>query len=173
MRNIHILSLLFVFLTTTLSCNKNEALTGIYGIVELYEIEQFETIDNTDQIDESTIIIKKNPLLNYDDLLTYDSKEYNFKISESGMQLFEEEPVKSGAFAIMANDKLIYTGYFVPGYSSRIWFWNIIDPLKVGYSGDCYVRRIVDQAGNQPIYKDKRNDPIILEVFRRDGKLIE
>ena len=173
MRNINTFSLLFVLLLTTASCSQNDDLIGKNGVVELFEIEQFVTIENTDQIDESTVITKKNPLLNYEDLLSYNSKEFKFEISKHGQELFEDAPVISGAFAIMVNGELIYTGYFVPGYSSRLWFWNMIDPLMIGYSGDCYVRRIVLHGGNQRFYEDKRNDPRILEIFQMDGKLIE
>ena len=173
MRKFKIFTIIFTLSLTIISCDRNENLIGENGIVELYEIEQYETINNTDQIDESTVFIKKNPLLKYEDLLFYNSKEFMFKISESGKMLFENDAVTSGAFAVVANGELIYTGYFVPGYSSRLWFWNIIDPLMIGYNGNCHVRRIVVQGGNQPFYKDKRNDQRILNIFRNDGKLIE
>ena len=166
--------LLFIlfFYISFISCNENDDLHNI-GKVELYEIEQFETVNNTDQIDEFTVITKKTPLLKYEDLLAYNSKEYKFKISEHARQLLEGPPIKTGAFAIKANGELIYTGYFVPGFSSKLWFWNVIDPLMSSFTGDCYVNRIVLQGGNQPPFPDKRNDPRILEIFRKDHKLIE
>jgi len=165
-------TLLTVSLFTILSCNENDDPQSI-GKVELYEIEQFETINNTDQIDESTVITKKAPLLYYEDLLSYNSKEFKFILSGHAQQILEGHPIKTGAFAIKANGELIYTGYFVPGYSSRLWFWNVIDPLMASFNGACYVRRITLLGGNQPTYDDKRNDPRILEIFRRDHKLIE
>lgn len=173
MKNCLIIFLFILLSFVIISCNENDPPLGMNGTVELFEVEQYETIDNTDQIDESTVVTKKTPLLEYEDLLSYDSKEYKFEISEHGRQLFEEPPVKAGAFAIMANGELIYTGYFVPGYSSRLWFWNTIDPLMVDFNGDCHVRRITLQGGNQPTYPDKRNDTRILDIFRRDHKLIE
>jgi len=172
-KNYFILFKIFLLFLAVTSCNENDPPLGIHGKVELFEVEQFETIDNTDQIDETTVVTKKIPLVKYEDLLSYDSKEYKFDISEHGRQLFEDPPVKTGAFAIKANGELIYTGYFVPGYSSRLWLWNIIDPLMIDYSGDCHVRRITLQGGNIPSYPDKRNDPSILAIFRRDKKLIE
>jgi len=171
MKNI-LISFLILSLTS-ISCNENDTLFGKHGKVELYEIDQFETINNTDQIDEFSVITKKAPLLNYEDLRSYNSKEFKFEISEHGRQLFEEPPVKTGAFAIKVNGELIYTGYFVPGYSSRLWFYNVIDPLMIDFNGDCHVRRITLQGGNFPSYPDNRNDPRILEIFRKDRKLIE
>lgn len=173
MKNCLIIFLFILIPLVIISCSENDSLIGIHGKVELFEVEQFETIDNTDQIDESTVVTKKTPLLKYEDLLSYDSKEYKFEISEHGRQLFEDSPVKTGAFAIKVNGELIYTGYFVPGYSSRLWFYNMIDPLMIEFNGDCYVRRITLQGGNMPSYSDKRNDPRILEIFRKDHKLIE
>ena len=165
-------TLLIVSLFTNLSCNENDDLHNI-GKVELYEIEQFETINNTDQIDESNVITKETPFLEYRDLMLYDSKEHKFLVSEHGKQLFGGPPIKTGAFAVKANGELIYTGYFVPGYSSRLWFWNVIDPIMPSYNGECYVKRVVLQGGDQPVYPDKRNDPRILEIFRKDHRLIE
>ena len=171
MKNTHII-FQFLLLSLFLSCNENDAPHNI-GKVELYEIEQFETINNTDQIDESTVITKQLPLLTYDDFISYNSREYKFELSGHGKQLFENGPVRSNAFAIKANGELIYTGYFVPGFSSRLWFWNVIDPIMTSYNGECHVRRVVLQGGDQPVYPDKRNDPRILAIFWRDHKLIE
>lgn len=173
MKSPFILFVFFLLSCALVSCNENDDHIGKNGKVTLYEIEQFETIDSTDQIDESTVITKKTPFLNYEDLLSYNSKEFMFEISEHGQQLFQDPPVKTGAFAIKANGELIYTGYFVPSYSSRLWFYTVIDPLMIGFNGDCYVNRIVLQGGNQPSYPDRRNNPRILEIFRKDRKLIE
>ncbi len=159
--------LLTASLFTTLSFNENDDPHNIG------KIEQVETINDTDQIDESSVITKVTPLLEYRDLILYDSKEHKFLVSEHGKQLFESDSVRSGAFVIKANGELIYTGYFVPEYSLRLWFWNLIDPIIPSYNGECYVSRVVLQGGDQPAYPDKRNDPRILEIFRRDHKLIE
>ena len=169
------LILLLILLTSVLhiSCNETDSISGINRGVELYEIEEYETINNTDQIDESTVKAKDSPLLNYEDLISYNSKVYKFEISEQAEQLLENIQDLSGAFAIKVDNELIYTGYFVPGYSSRLYAWNIIDPIMSSFSGECFVRRISFQGGSQPSYGDKRNDPRILDAFRTAGKLIE
>ena len=117
--------LIAVFSLTFIACNKNEDLKTISGNVELYLLQSYETVENTSQIDESSVITKENPLISYSDFISYDSKNYIFKISDNAKQSIQdiEFPVYGVAFAIKANNNLVYTGYFWTGYSSASCNW--------------------------------------------------
>ncbi|MCK5823367.1 MAG: hypothetical protein KAG95_05145 [Bacteroidales bacterium] len=168
--------LIAIFSLTFIACDKNEDLETVSGNVELYLLQSFETVENTDQINETSVITNENPLICYSDFISYDSKNYIFKISDAAIQTIQniEFPVNGVAFAIKANNDLIYTGYFWPGYSSAGCNWVVIDPIvslslhnelrvKLGYPGQI----------QGTIIPDNRNDVRILEIFRRDNKLIE
>ncbi|MBE9468883.1 MAG: hypothetical protein IMY72_11285 [Bacteroidetes bacterium] len=170
-KQIILFALISVFSLVFIACDKDEDSNLISGNVDLYLLKSFETVENTAQIDSSTVITNENPLIRYSDFVSYDSENYIFKISENMEQSIKnmEFPVSGVAFAIKANNNLIYTGYFWPGYSSASCNWVVIDPiilfneLRVRLGGQI-------QGTNIP---DNRNDERILNIFRRDNKLIE
>ena len=166
------LGLLAMIPMLTLSCEKNDEVTGV---VELYLLESYETMDGSCRIDRSTAGPEKQPLIRYSDFLSYDPDEHVFGISEQAKETIEnmEHSVLGVAFGVTAGDELIYTGYFWPGYSSATCDWIIIDPIWL-YQGN----ELKVQLGYPGLMEgweipDKRNDPRILAIFRRDGKLIE
>lgn len=168
-------TLIIQLLTTLLilSCVKSEEVEQIDRKVELYLLQDYQTIGNTDHIDESSIILNLEPLLMYHDFVYYNAKEFKYVLTEHGKEQLDVIESYHTAFAVLANEELIYTGYFVPGFSSRGWFWNVIDPISASRSGNCYVNRFVLQSTDRSPYPDKRNDARILDVFRSDGNLVE
>lgn len=158
-----------------ISCSTINDPVNLNDKVEIYEIEVFETEGNSCQIIETSAVLKDNPLITYVDLLSYNSKEYVFTFSQNGKAIIKNmsHSVSGIAFAIKANNKLIYTGYFWPGYSSMSCDWITIDPVGIEFQGNGYVN--MGYPGPPPAVSipDKRNDPRILEIFRKDGKLIE
>jgi len=113
--------------------------------------------------------------LTYADFLSYNSSTRTDEISESGILKVKNlsHSTHGIAFAIKADRELVYSGYFWPGYSSMSCDWVTIDPMSIAYSGTCAVRLGYPGATNGVIIPDKRNDPRILDIFRRDNKLIE
>ncbi len=158
-----------------ISCSTNNDPVNPNDKVEIYELAVFETEGNSCQIIETSAILKDNPLITYGELLSYNSKEYIFNFSDNGEAIIKnmQHSVRGIPFAITVDDELIYTGYFWPAYSSLRCDWVTIDPLHIEFSGEGHVS--VGYPGPNPGFKipDKRNDPRILEVFRKDGKLIE
>ncbi|MHC1702881.1 MAG: hypothetical protein AB9846_03130 [Tenuifilaceae bacterium] len=156
-----------------LSCDKEDYIIG--DNVELYLIESYETIDNSSKINESTVITEANPLIYYSDFISYNPSSYIFEISSVSKERVEnlEHTVLGIPFAIKVDNKLVYTGYFWPSYSSAICNWIIMDPLRL-YSGN-ELKVVLGYPGlvNGEAIPDKRNDRRILDVFRRDNKLIE
>ena len=170
-KNYSLILVLLIFFIS-ISCD-DDAPSVIATSVEIFEIEEYETFSGTDQIDPSTVKIKTSPLFGFADLLSYNANEYKFKLSESAKKALEDNAIVEGAFAVMVNDELIYSGYFVPGYSSRLYAWYVIDPLYCSFAGECFVMRIEIAGDNQPSYDDVRNDSRILHAFKNVGKLVE
>ncbi len=155
------------------SCDKqgNDAT----GIVEFFLLEAYETVGEGCEIEQGSAKLETAPLIRYADLLQYDAGETTFTISPDAKETIDsmEHSVFGVPFGVTAGGELIYTGYFWPAYSSLGCQWIIIDPLffrgenklvvELGYPGQ------IDGVA----IPDHRNDPRILEIFRRDGKLVE
>jgi hypothetical protein len=171
--------ILFIALFVTLNsifiaCDKNENANPKDGRVELFLLDSYKTIGNTYQIDEKTIIAKSKPLVTYSDFLSYDPNTFSFKISDAAKEDIKslKHSVHGIAFAVKANNVLIYSGYFWPSYSSASCDWVVIDPMMLLISNELMV-----QLGHSPYYvqlmPDKRNDKRILDIFTSDDKLIK
>jgi len=166
-------SIIVLFVLINAGCEKDNNNGYSNGKVELYLIDTFSVIDNSYQIDESNLITESTPLINYSDFLLYDSSEYSFELSDKAVEKIDsmEYSVHGLAFAVKANDTLIYTGYFWPGYSSASCDWIVIDPLMVRTGNKIKVR--LGYPGTIPglVIEDKRNDERLIRIFKHDGKL--
>ena len=136
--------------------------------VEFYLIQQQEIDSYQTSINEQAAKIQDSILISYEEIISYNPKTFNFEISpEARKRLQYYTP-----FAVTVDREIIYTGYFWTSLSSRSVDWVVIDLLfadenklhvQLGYPG------LMDGIS----IPDKRNDPRILEVLRRDNKLIE
>ena len=176
MKTFYFLTIILVGISFILSgCDKDET-DNIKGKdVELYLIESYETIDNSFQIDENSVITKTSPLMYYSDFISYDSNNYIFVISNESKNKIQnlEHSVHGLAFAVKVDTKLIYTGYFWPSYSSQSCNWVIIDPFSISSSNEIEVRLGYPGLVVGEEIPDRRNDNQILDVLRRDNKLME
>jgi hypothetical protein len=166
----------FIIGLTSGSCQQEQDIDPANGNVELFLLEYFETIESTySQIDETTVRANAFPLLNYNDFISYNSKEYIFRLTESAKIKIEnlDHRVQGLAFAIKAGNELVYTGYFWPGYSSMSCDWVVIDPVMINEENEMAVRLGYPGPAHGITIPDKRNDPQLLDIFRRDNKLIE
>lgn len=160
----------FIFI----ACDKNETTNSQNGSVELFLLNSYKTIGSTYQIDEKTVVTKSQPLVTYSDFQSYDPSTYSFKISDTAKESIKNlnHSVHGIAFAIKANNVLIYSGYFWPSYSSASCDWVVIDPMMLLISNELTV-----QLGHSPstveLIPDKRNDKRILDIFTNDDKLIK
>jgi hypothetical protein len=75
------------------------------------------------------------------------------------------------AFAIKANDTLVYTGYFWPSYSSVSCDWVVVDPNMTGIGNTMQVSLGYPGLIQGKIIQDKRNDKRIVQILREDRKL--
>ena len=104
----------------------------VTGEVELYLLESYDT-NGFCEIIKSSVETSKKPLIKYSDFKSYNAKDYVFKITDKAKEAIEglEHSVHGLAFAVAADDQLIYTGYFWPAYSSASCDWIVIDPLMI------------------------------------------
>lgn len=165
--------LVFLILISFTACEKNS--DEVTGVVEIYLLEEFETVGEGAGIDAASAVTKPKPLVKYDDLRKYNAEEYFFKVTDDARETIENMPqsVFGIAFAVTADDELIYTGYFVPLYSSASVQWIVIDPLFWRLDNRMYVELGYPGLIEGSVIPDHRNDPRILDIFRRDGKLVE
>lgn len=164
-----------LFSISVFSACDRENSEDVTGVVELFMLESFETVDASCRIDNSTAKLEHQPLIRYADFLSYDPEGHIFTLSEDAAETVEnmEHSVHGVAFGVTADDELVYTGYFWPGYSSATCNWITIDPLSL-YQGN-ELRVQLGYPGMMEGWEipDTRNDPRIIAIFRRDEKLIE
>jgi hypothetical protein len=172
--------ILFIALILTLpsifmACGKNESISSKNGSVELFLLDSYQTIGSTVHIDEKTVVTKSTPLVSYADFLSYDPNTFTFKISDTAKEAIKslQLSVHGMAFALKANNVLIYTGYFWPGYSSESCDWVYIDPLMLLISNELIVQIGYPGLSEGQVISDKRNDQRILDIFTSDNKLIK
>ncbi len=158
--------ILTAFLGITVSCEK-DSVSGI----EIYLLTDFQTKSPGKEIIAGSETLSKDPLIYYNDIISYDSTDHFFLIETSKIQELnnKEWSAQGTAFSLTINKSIIYSGYFMPGYSSLAIDWITIDPLSVdskirvslGYSGD--LSQLAD--------RDPRNDVRIINLLRKDNKL--
>lgn len=154
-------------------CEKNESNSNLNGKVELYMIESYKKIENSSQIDERSVVTQKTPLIYYQDFISYAPKHYTFELSARAIDSINnlEHSVQGLAFAIKANETLIYTGYFWPSISSASCDWIVIDPFMTSIGNKIQVNLGYPGLIQGQKIEDRRNDQRITEIFKQDNKL--
>ncbi|MFC2112930.1 hypothetical protein ACFLTA_06655 [Bacteroidota bacterium] len=150
------------------ACDKESINPNAGKNVEFYLLDNDMTDIYDMAISPDIAILNDSVLIGYDDIISYNLKTYDFKVSGDVMERLNSYE----AFAVTVDKEVIYTGYFWTSISSRIVNTIVIDlvfteentlHVQLGYPG------LMDGMTIQ----DKRNDPRILDVLRRDKKLIE
>lgn len=135
----------------------------------------YDTVEGSPEIDVATLVLEERPILSYADLKSYNAKDYYFKLTDAARERIEgmEHSVAGTAFAVTANEEVVYTGYFLPSYSSLAMQWIVIDPIFWHLSNRMYVNLGYPGSMEGEEIPDLRNDDRILGIFRRDGNLEE
>jgi hypothetical protein len=149
-----------------ISCEKDSG-SGL----EIYLLTDFQKKSSSSEIISGSEKLSKNPIISYNEIISYDSTNHYFQIDASKAQEFNQKSwsVQGTAFSLTINKSIIYSGYFMPGYSSLGLDWIAIDPLSInskirvglGYPGDWA------QLQN----RDPRNDYRIINQLLKDNKL--
>lgn len=165
-----LITFLFFSFPTLNSCNKQ---TDV-GKVEFYLLESFDTLPESNKIDIQGAVKKAEPFINYSEIISYNKSNYTFKLSDSALKTLKSEAysLRGLGFVLVANEEIIYSGYFWPSISSASCDWFTIDPLYYGNN------KITVKKGypNESFYhhsEDNRNDKTILDILERDGKLLD
>ncbi|HBG25425.1 MAG TPA: hypothetical protein DDX10_10330, partial [Rikenellaceae bacterium] len=82
-----------------------------------------------------------------------------------------DHSVSGVAFAVTANGRVVYTGYFWPMFSSASCNWVTIDPIIAEYAKELKVT--LGYPGDWEGVEDRRNDERIISILSRDKKLIK
>jgi len=157
---------LTVFLSIIVSCEKDSG----FGL-EIYLLTDYQTKSPGKEIIAGSETLSKNPLIYYNDIISYDSTDHYFLIETSKIQELnhKEWSTQGTAFSLTINKSIIYSGYFMPGYSSLAIDWIAIDPLSV----DSKIRVSLGYPGDwsQLADRDPRNDDRIINLLLKDNKL--
>lgn len=113
-----------------------------------------------------------NNIVEYKEILGYDSTEYVFILSEEAGERIRkvQYPVSPTPFAIALDGEVIYIANFIPGYSSMSCETCItMEP----YSADNKFRMVLGYPGSDYFTgPDPRNDTRLITRFNNDSKLI-
>jgi hypothetical protein len=169
-----ILIIIIILLCTLLSCIKNSDENSIKGDIEFYLLKSFDTLDNTFRIDITSVQIEHSALISYDELLKYNPSTCTFSITNEAANRIKNlhHSVRGLGFAVVANSELIYTGYFWPMYSSLVCDWINVDPIDVQFTSKMTVRLDYHGPPGGMSIPDLRNDPRIINILKRDKKLV-
>jgi hypothetical protein len=159
-------AILTVFISALSSCEKDSG----FGL-EIYLLKAYQTKSPSQEIISGSEKLYQNPIIAYQNIAYYDSTDHYFKIdSLKIMELNHKQwPTQGTAFALTINRTIIYSGYFIPGYSSTGSDWISIDPMSI--TGK--IRITLGYPGDQQklISIDPRNDERIIRLLKADNKL--
>lgn len=139
--------------------------------LEIYLLTDYQKKSPGAEILYGSEKLSENPIISYNDIILYDSADHYFQISESKAQ--EMHRIKWGtqgtAFSLTINKQIIYSGYFMPGYSSLALNWISMDPLAF----DSKIRVTLGYPADWPQFqgRDPRDDSRIINYLRKDNKL--
>jgi hypothetical protein len=157
---------LFLFVVLLISCEK-ESGNGI----EIYFLDDYKTVSGSKEIISGSEKLEKNPYIYYNQINYYDSTDHILNLSSNKAdELNHANWATSGkAFSLTIDKSIIYSGYFVPGYSSESCDWITIDPMNI--DSKFRISLPFPIVGYNRILNDPRNDERIINYLKKDNKL--
>lgn len=151
-----------IFCSFTLGCERNEILSGNAGV----------TFSNIVEEGGGNYRLDGN-IVNYSEIEGYDSATCVFLLSEAAGKKIRDKkyPVSPTHFAIAENGEIIYIANFIPGYSS-ISCEECISVEPYSYDNKYSIRLGYPGSYSFP-GADPRNDKRIIQIWKRDKKLME
>lgn len=117
---------------------------------------------------QSSITLSNTNIVNYDEILGYDSTLHVFLLNDKAKERILNYSTSS--FAVAVDGTVVYMASFIPGYSSISCFECIrIEPFS---ADNKYAVELGYPGGDGFTGVDNRNDERIIEVLKRDNKLI-
>jgi hypothetical protein len=155
-----------VLLLAIVSCEK-DSVSGL----EIYLLTDYQKKSSSFEIIAGSEILSKNPIIYYSEIVSYDSTDHYFQIETTKAQELNQKTwsVQGTAFSLTINKSIIYSGYFIPSYSSLGIDWITIDPLSI----DSKIRVSLGYPVDWNPLKDRdpRNDVRIIDLLIKDNKL--
>ena len=166
---LRIISALFILILSN-SCKDD---SEINGAVEIYQIRKYDIKSGAYQIEENSVVTFDDPIIYYSDILAYDSSNYFFEISDQAKEkLLTPAFAQPGIpFAVKVSGKIIYTGYFWWSYSSGFCDWVVGDLSSIQVNKILKINLGYPGVTSNMIIPDRRNDPVLLRILKRDDKL--
>ena len=155
-----------VLLLVLVSCEK-DSVSGL----EIYLLTDYQKKSSGFEIIAGSETLSKNPIIYYSEIVSYDSTNHYFQIETTKAQELNQKKwsVQGTAFSLTINKLIIYSGYFMPSYSSLGIDWITIDPLSIDSKIRVSLGYPVDW--NQLKDRDPRNDVRIIDLLIKDNKL--
>ncbi|SFQ05118.1 hypothetical protein [Hymenobacter arizonensis] len=162
------LVLILAMAAACVSCKKDNSNSG--ETVEVYLLKSYQLTAGKCEIDASSAVLEDAAIIQNQEILEYAKTSYQFKLADPAVQktkaLGDRTP-----FAVTVDKKVIYYGFFKPGYSSSScdhsitmdldWTTGNRISLKLGYPGPLQGVTI----------EDRRNNPVLLATLNKQGKL--
>jgi hypothetical protein len=157
---------LLLFIGLLISCKK-ESGNGI----EIYFLDDYKTVSGSKEIISGSEKLVKTPYIYYNQINYYDSTDHILNLlGNKGDELNKATWAMSGkAFSLTIDRSIIYSGYFLPSYSSESCDWITIDPMNLDSKFRVSLPSPI--VGYNHIINDPRNDERIISYFKKDGKL--
>ena len=158
--------ILIVILIIPVCCEKDSGF-----VLEIYLLTDYRTKTPGMEIISGSERLSGSPIIYYHQIISYDSTDHCFRIETSKANELNHISwsTRGTAFSLTIDREIIYSGYFMPGYSSSGADWFSIDPLSV--DSKIYVR--LGYPGDIPRLRDidPRNDARIINLLKKDNKL--
>ncbi|WP_291860611.1 hypothetical protein [Marinilabilia sp.] len=174
MKRIMMYVAIVLILVVTGSCEKEKRIpvNGSKGkTVDIYLHPMYQTTVG-DTGEEPTMFLPTDSIIiPYSEILGYSSEECVFYVSDKISAILNdpENYLYQAPFSVAVDGEMIYRGFFWTRLSSATCRWPVI--CIEDASGRLQVEVGYPSAPERA--PDRRNDPAILEVFRRDGKLVD
>jgi hypothetical protein len=167
----YIKSTVLILAVSLISCDKGMLSNGDNGDTGIFILKSYSKIPGTVHIDETSAVTYRIPLVNYSGILSYDSINHVFTLSERAIDKIKnlKVPVNGLPFAFKIDGKIIYTAYLWPGFSSATCDWMAADPIMAEFYGGLKIN--LGYPGDMPGVADRRNDSRIIDLFRTDNRL--
>lgn len=174
-------------------CKKQEVEDPAMGF---YLLEDYETSGKmlpfwqydegypSQQIINSTVVTSSVPVIEFTDIISYDSAKHLFKLTDSAFVKVSRLPksLSDGlSFALKVDNQIIYTGYFFSFFSSFSCDWNCA-VLRIGRTNYEGMEIILSypfsgffSKEDFPHIQDFNtiNDPRLIEFFEKNTKLVK
>jgi hypothetical protein len=162
---------IFLILTACLlffSCeNAGKSVAG--KKVEIFLLASYDWIQDKCQVDPAAIVLQEKPFIENTDILSYDSKVYEYTLTEKATQKLTTILPRT-PFAITVDKQVIFLFVHMPPIMSSTCLESITMSVDTSQS------KMLLQLGYPWLtvgtaIDDKRNHPKLLETLANQGKL--